>query len=93
MPWPALLVAVDQQPRAAVFEAHVDAVGGADGDRPFLALGAAPVEAAAERAVGDGLANAISAAIGVCGVCGEVQLGARARTSGRGRSGWRSRKR
>src|SRR5688572_5867588 len=55
------LLAVDEQLRAAAFEAHFHAVGSADIDGPFLALGAAPIEAAIEGAVG--------------GVTGELDLG------------------
>src|SRR5687767_6726401 len=45
------LGAVDEEARAAALEAKVEAVARADGDRPFLAFGPAPVEAGAQRAV------------------------------------------
>ena len=63
-------------------------------DRPFLALGPAPVEAGGERAVGLGARESrSSAAIGVCAFCGHAELGRLHEQAARERSSSRSRKR
>ena len=89
----ALLSPLSSSTRAAVLQTNVEAIAGLDGDRPFLAFAAPPIEADVKRAVRLGAGEGDFGRDRRLRIGRHLQARPTGRTTARERSWWRSRKR